>query len=199
MVCERPNDMRAHHGSTNILEIRSRCRRTGDSGRLCYPGDLPARRGAGITPCPACRSRQFRSGLEQRLHRPQRRTVRVCHAVRPRHHALPPSRQTRKSAGGGRCALVETEGGRGPKAVFEKFGGYAPRQEPPSWLAGGKRILLDRVKWIVIPDWGTAAAALQNGEVDWWELPIPDLIPMLRRNPNGTVAGFRPRGHARGI
>jgi len=56
--------------------------------------------------------------------------------------------------------------------------------------------LLDRVEWIVIPDSATAAAALQNGEVDWWEVPIPDLIPMLRRNPNVTVAVSDPLGIA---
>jgi peptide/nickel transport system substrate-binding protein len=37
------------------------------------------------------------------------------------------------------------------------------------------------VEWRVISDDGTAAAALQAGEVDWWELPTDDLASVLRR------------------
>jgi peptide/nickel transport system substrate-binding protein len=84
--------------------------------------------------------------------------------------------------------------------VFERFADYAPRSEPASWLAGGKRMLLDRIEWIIIPDAATASAALQNGEVDWWESPISDLAPVLRKNRNvvvdiadslGNVGAFR--------
>jgi peptide/nickel transport system substrate-binding protein len=45
-------------------------------------------------------------------------------------------------------------------------------------------MMVDRIEWIVIPDPGTATAALQNGEVDWWEKPILDLVPLLRKNRN---------------
>ena len=69
-----------------------------------------------------------------------------------------------------------------------------PRQEPASWLAGGKRIAVDRIEWIVIPDPATASAALQNGEVDWWELPLPDLVPALRKNRNVMVEVADPLG-----
>ena len=41
----------------------------------------------------------------------------------------------------------------------------------------------DRVHWTVVPDAATAAAALRRGEVDWWEQPLPDLLPMLRADP----------------
>ena len=34
-------------------------------------------------------------------------------------------------------------------------------------VAGGKQVLVDRVEWVVIPIRPRAAAALQNGEVDW--------------------------------
>ena len=82
----------------------------------------------------------------------------------------------------------------GAKAVFEKFADYVPRQEPVSWLAGGKNIVLDRVEWIIIPDPATASAALQNGEVDWLELVLPDLLPVLRKNRNVVTAINDPRG-----
>jgi len=32
-----------------------------------------------------------------------------------------------------------------------------------------QKMLIDRIEWVVIPDPATAAAALQNGEIDWWE------------------------------
>jgi peptide/nickel transport system substrate-binding protein len=88
---------------------------------------------------------------------------------------------------GGPMRLLKTEWGPGAKAVFEKFADYVPRQEPASWLAGGKRMQVDRIEWIVVPDPATAAAALQSGEVDWWENPITDLVPLLQKNRNITV------------
>ena len=40
---------------------------------------------------------------------------------------------------------------------------------------------------MIIADPATASAALQNGEVDWLEVPLPDLVPTLRKNRNVTV------------
>ena len=45
-------------------------------------------------------------------------------------------------------------------------------------------MIVDRIEWVIMPDAATAAAALQNGEVDWWETPIPDLVPILKKNKN---------------
>jgi peptide/nickel transport system substrate-binding protein len=98
--------------------------------------------------------------------------------------ATDPFRQINEYVGSGPMRFVRNEWVPGAKAVFEKFPGYVPRQEPASWLAGGKRILLDRIEWIVIADPATAAAALQNGEVDWWEYPLADLVPVLLKNRN---------------
>jgi peptide/nickel transport system substrate-binding protein len=72
--------------------------------------------------------------------------------------------------------------------VFEKFADYVPRQEPASWLAGGKNVVVDRIEWIIIPDPATASAALQNGEVDWLEVVVLDLLPVLRKNRNVVTA-----------
>jgi len=47
---------------------------------------------------------------------------------------------------------------------------------------------VDRIEWVIMPDPATASAALQNGEIDWWEKPIADLVPVLRRNKNVSVA-----------
>jgi peptide/nickel transport system substrate-binding protein len=91
--------------------------------------------------------------------------------------------------------FVQSEWVPGAKAAFEKFPGYVPRQEPASWLSGGKVMLLDRVEWVIMPDPGIASAALQNGEVDWWENPISDLVPVLKANRNIAVDIADPLGN----
>jgi peptide/nickel transport system substrate-binding protein len=53
---------------------------------------------------------------------------------------------------------------------------------------------VDRVEWTVIPDAGTAAAAMQSGEMDWWEAPSFDLLPLLRQNASLTVPPPDPLG-----
>ncbi|MBN9564023.1 MAG: ABC transporter substrate-binding protein [Alphaproteobacteria bacterium] len=93
-----------------------------------------------------------------------------------------PYKQIGEYVGSGPFRFKRDEWVPGSQAVFERFDGYSPRAEPADWLAGGKRVAFDRVEWRVIPDAATAAAALQSGEVDWWETPIPDLVPILRRN-----------------
>jgi peptide/nickel transport system substrate-binding protein len=106
-----------------------------------------------------------------------------------------PFKQISEYVGSGPMRFIKNEWIPGAKATFEKFSGYVPRQEPASWLAGGKVMLVDRVEWIIMPDPATASAALQNGEIDWWENPIPDLVPVLRKNPNVKVEIADPLGN----
>jgi peptide/nickel transport system substrate-binding protein len=106
-----------------------------------------------------------------------------------------PFKQITEYVGSGPMRFVRNEWVSGDRAVFEKFADYVPRQEPGSWLAGGKRVLVDRIEWKVMPDPGTAAAALQNGEIDWWENPISDLVPLLRKNRNIMVDIADPLGN----
>ena len=83
----------------------------------------------------------------------------------------------------------------GSKAVFEKFAAYLARPEAADWLAGGKRMMFDRIEWQILPDAATATAALQNGEIDWWETPLPDVVPLLKRNANINVDIADPLGN----
>ena len=106
-----------------------------------------------------------------------------------------PFKQISEYVGSGPMRFVPAERISGAKAVFERFAGYQPRQEPASWLAGGKQILIDRVEWLVMPDPGAAAAALQNGEIDWWEQPLADLAPLLKRNRNVAIDIADPLGN----
>ncbi|WP_368416669.1 ABC transporter substrate-binding protein [Falsiroseomonas sp.] len=103
--------------------------------------------------------------------------------------------QVNEYVGSGPMRFVRNEWVPGARAVFQRFDGYVPRNEPASWLAGGKRMMVDRVEWVIMPDPATASAALQNGEVDWWENPITDLVPVLRRNRNISVDIADPLGN----
>ena len=79
--------------------------------------------------------------------------------------------------GSGPFKFVASEFQPGNKVVYVKNTDYVPRSEPPNWASGGKIVKVDRVEWLVVPDHATAAAALSNGEVDWWENPPLDLVP----------------------
>jgi peptide/nickel transport system substrate-binding protein len=118
-----------------------------------------------------------------------------CFVMPARIAVTDPFRQINQYVGSGPMRFVRNEWVPGATAVFEKFAGYVPRQEPASWLAGGKRMLVDRIEWIVMPDPATATAALQNGEVDWWQEPIPDVVPLLRKNRNVMVDIADPLGN----
>lgn len=106
-----------------------------------------------------------------------------------------PFKQIEEYVGSGPMKFVKSEWVPGAKAVFERFADYKPREEPASWLSGGKRMLVDRIEWVIMPDPATASAALQNGEIDWWENPIADLVPVLKRNKNVAVDIADPLGN----
>jgi peptide/nickel transport system substrate-binding protein len=109
--------------------------------------------------------------------------------------ATDPFKLITEFVGSGPMVFQAKEWVPGSLAVFTKFDGYQPRAEPADWLSGGKRMLVDRVEWQIIPDAATAAGALQNGEVDWWENPISDLVPLLKSNANINVDIADPLGN----
>ncbi|RAI60828.1 ABC transporter substrate-binding protein [Roseicella frigidaeris] len=110
-----------------------------------------------------------------------------CPVMPERFARNPPSVQVTEIVGSGPFRWVPGERMVGSRAVYERFAGYAPRNEPASFLAGGKVVHVDRVEWHTIPDAATAGAALQQGEVDWWEVPTADLLPRLKRLRNLRV------------
>ncbi len=68
----------------------------------------------------------------------------------------------------------------GSLAVYERFAGYKPRESgTPEWTSGPKIVNFDRVEWHVIKDPSTSAAAMQSQEMDWWENPTNDMLPLL--------------------
>jgi peptide/nickel transport system substrate-binding protein len=53
---------------------------------------------------------------------------------------------------------------------------------------------VDRIEWLYIPDTATAAAALNSGEVDWYEQPPADILPVFAGNKDVVVATVDPLG-----
>jgi peptide/nickel transport system substrate-binding protein len=72
----------------------------------------------------------------------------------------------------------------GSKLVYERNPDYVPRDEPASGMAGGKVVHIERAEWNIMPDPQTAMAALQAGEIDFFEIPPLDLIDILKADPN---------------
>jgi peptide/nickel transport system substrate-binding protein len=105
-----------------------------------------------------------------------------------------PYQQVTEMVGSGPFKFVAEEFQPGNKAVYVKNTDYLPRSEPPDWASGGKVVKVDRVEWLYIPDHTTAAAALNSGEVDWWENPPLDLVPVLAANRDVTITDIDPLG-----
>ena len=94
-----------------------------------------------------------------------------------------PFKQIPEAIGSGPFRWLADEHILGSRTAFAKYEKYVPRNEKPSWTAGGRQVLVDRVEWHMIPDGGTAVNALRTGEIDWIEIPLPDLMPMPRKSP----------------
>jgi peptide/nickel transport system substrate-binding protein len=114
--------------------------------------------------------------------------------------ATDPYKAITDPTGSGPFKFVRDEWNPGSRAVWSKFDGYVPRTEFPDGIAGARRANVDRVEWTVIPDSATAAGAMVSGEQDYWEYPLHDLLPILKRAPEvvigqrlaqGTYAGMR--------
>jgi peptide/nickel transport system substrate-binding protein len=101
--------------------------------------------------------------------------------------------------GSGPFRFAKDEFVAGSSAAWEKFDGYMPRQETPDWTTGGKIANFQRIEWKIIPDAATASAALQSGEVDWYEQVQADLVPLLRRNGTIAIAASNPQGYIGGL
>src|SRR3984885_9985545 len=106
-----------------------------------------------------------------------------------------PFQSIKEIVGSGPFRFVANERVVGSKVVYTRNQDYVPQPDgTPDWLAGPKIVNFDRVEWMVMPDPGTAAAALQNAEVDWWENPPNDLLPVLQRNHDVRTEDTGPLG-----
>jgi peptide/nickel transport system substrate-binding protein len=107
-----------------------------------------------------------------------------------------------EAVGSGPYRFVQNEWVPGSRLAYMRNADYVPGGSgTPSMTAGPKVANFDRVEWHIISDASTAAAALQAGEIDWWEQPTADLFPLVARNRNiavdvingtGLIGIFRP-------
>ena len=124
------------------------------------------------------------AGLTWALGKP---SASICAIMPERLARTDPFTQVTEHVGSGPFRFRADQWVPGSLAVYERNPHYVPRDEPPDFLAGGKPVHFDRVEWLVLPDPATAAAALQNNEADWWETPLADLLPVLRRSRDIAV------------
>jgi len=92
-----------------------------------------------------------------------------------------PMHPVTEAIGSGPFRFNRAEWRSGARIVYDRNPDYTPREEKADGLAGGRVVKLDRVEWVIMPDAATAAAALQTGEIDIWEQPSQDLLPVLAR------------------
>jgi peptide/nickel transport system substrate-binding protein len=119
----------------------------------------------------------------------------VCVIMPERLAATDPFKQITEMTGSGPFRFKADERVAGSQVVYERNRDYVPRTDGvASFIAGPKRVFVDRVEWHVLPDPATAAAALQAGEIDWWEAPTFDLMPLLRRNADLVIPPPDPLG-----
>jgi len=118
-----------------------------------------------------------------------------CTFIMPEHIAKTDGfRQITEHVGSGPFRFLMDEFVPGASVAYARNAGYQPRQEAADFTAGGKVAYMDRIEWQIIPDSATAAGALQAGEIDWYEQVQADLVPLLRRNKDITIASANPSG-----
>ncbi len=124
-----------------------------------------------------------------------------CFIYPERFAVVDPAKPLTEVVGSGPYRFVSRERVSGAQVVYEKFARYIPTPVGDvSLTAGPKLAWFERQEWKIITDIATSAAALQAGEVDWWEAAAPDLRPLLAHSEgvvldepdsNGTYASLR--------
>lgn len=98
-----------------------------------------------------------------------------------------PFKQVAETVGSGPFIFLKDEWVPGSKWVYRKNPQWVPRSETPDGYTGAKLAKVDRVEVTYIPDGATAVQALNAGEVDVYQFPPNDLLPILERNSDIVV------------
>jgi peptide/nickel transport system substrate-binding protein len=116
--------------------------------------------------------------------------VPVCAMMPERLANTDPFKAITEMVGSGPFRYVADERVPGSLTVYRRFENYVPRpgNTPTGWTAGPKPVHFDRVEWAYIPDPATTTNATINGEAAWQEYAYADMLPLLRRAKNVTVA-----------
>jgi peptide/nickel transport system substrate-binding protein len=112
----------------------------------------------------------------------------ACFIMPERVAKTDPFKQIDDTTGSGPFVFIKSEYNTGSRMAFARNAKYQPvASGEPSLIAGPKRVFFDRVEWLIIPDAATAAAALQRGEIDWFEQPPPEIQDLLARNRDISI------------
>jgi peptide/nickel transport system substrate-binding protein len=119
----------------------------------------------------------------------------ICPIMPERLAVTDPYKQVTEMTGSGPYRYQADERVAGSRVVYQRNTNYVPRPNGiPDGTAGPKIAYIDRIEWHIIPDPGTVAAAMQNGEIDWWLVPQADLLPLLRKHRSLKVDNIIPTG-----
>jgi peptide/nickel transport system substrate-binding protein len=111
----------------------------------------------------------------------------VCYIMREQEAETDPNEQVTTKIGSGPFVFNEDATIAGQRYIYDRRADYVPRSEAASGIAGGKVVHVDRVSYDNMADEQTALAALMAGEIDFYETPPTDLLPMLEGDPNITI------------
>jgi peptide/nickel transport system substrate-binding protein len=101
--------------------------------------------------------------------------------------AASPYKPVAEIVGSGPYRFLPQEHITGARAAYERFPLYQPRTDGPLGFTSGPKIAhFDRVEWLTL-DQFSAMAALRNGEIDWWDVPLNDQVQALSHDREITV------------
>jgi peptide/nickel transport system substrate-binding protein len=97
---------------------------------------------------------------------------------------LPPGRGDRikEIVGSGPFVFDAARWRPGDTMVLKRNEVYVPRAEPPDFVSGGKRVLIDELVLKTMPDDVTGASALIAGEIDYMQYLPFDMLDRLEAN-----------------
>ena len=104
--------------------------------------------------------------------------------MRKREAETDPMQKIEQIVGSGPFRFNQDDTKAGTQYVYDRNPNYNPRSEAPSGISGGKVVKLDRVTFVTMSDPQTAVAALQAGEIDFYEIPLIDQLPQLESDRN---------------
>jgi peptide/nickel transport system substrate-binding protein len=109
--------------------------------------------------------------------------------------ATPADTAITEHIGSGPFKFVPAEFQPGVGVTYIKNEDYVPRSEPASWMAGGKVVNVDKVRWVTMTDAQTAANALTSGEIDYIEQVPVDLVPLFEGDDTVVLEQRDPLGY----
>lgn len=119
----------------------------------------------------------------------------MCVVMRKKEADTDPNQQISEYIGSGPFVMNRDQSKQGAAYVYDKSSSYVPRSEPTSGAAGAKVAKVDRVIIDNIRDEQTAMAAIQSGEIDFYEVPPFDLLDQVEENKELKLQVLNPTGN----